>query len=85
MADFNHECPACSVGDLYVVAGEFETHIPVGPDGFAFADAKFVNTSEERVECGNCKRRIPMAYVTGDMSREDCAALLINLPNPPIT
>lgn len=54
---FRTTCPKCGVSDqLEVVSGFFSTSgMFLSPDGFAFADAKQVETSSERVRCVVCQ------------------------------
>lgn len=56
---YRHECPFCG-GGLRVVAFLATTSIPLGPDGFATADADFMNTSSEIVQCPDCFARGPL-------------------------
>jgi len=58
-------CPTCGAEELWVVAGSFSSRIPLAPDGFAFCDAKFVDTEDELVECGACAARFPLAALDG--------------------
>jgi len=60
MADYKLDCPRCGAvpetAALQVIGGEFETSgVYLEPDGFAFSDAKQVNTTEERVRCSVCE------------------------------
>jgi len=57
---YQHLCQQCGSG-LVVTGGTFTTRIPLGADGFAFADAMFVETQDEMVACTNCS-------YTGDLS-----------------
>lgn len=56
---FVHECPKCG-GNLFIVSGTFATRIPIYPDGFSTEDAKYFDTSDEVVECGDCKYTGPL-------------------------
>lgn len=58
-------CPRCGAdGHLMVVRCSVSTRIPLGADGFAFVDAKFVDTSDEIVRCERCGTEFPLAEVT---------------------
>lgn len=48
-------CPECGSPDLFVIAGTFTARgMALMPDGFAFVDAKGVDTSDEIVACDEC-------------------------------
>jgi hypothetical protein len=60
MGDYKTTCTECGAEDqLEIHSGHFRaTGMRLTPDGFAFADAKQVDTEEEIVRCLNCKRLI---------------------------
>lgn len=66
-AVFKDKCPHCKQGELEVVSGVFTaTGMTLSKDGFAFQEAKQVDTSDEVVQCTNpeCGRAFPLAEVT---------------------
>jgi uncharacterized protein YbaR (Trm112 family) len=59
---FRTVCPFCGTdGRLTVVSGRFyATGMWLTEDGFAFADAKQLDTEEEEVRCGACGQVFPL-------------------------
>jgi hypothetical protein len=56
-------CPGCNDSDcLYVIAGSFQAvSMPLKSDGFAFSEAKQIDTEEETVRCKSCTRMAPLS------------------------
>jgi len=64
-ASFFPQCPACGGTDLTVTSGTFSAAgMPLSADGFAFADAAQVDTSDEAVTCGTCGMVWPLGLFT---------------------
>lgn len=66
-AVFKDKCPYCRNGGLEVVSGVFTaTGMTLAKDGFAFQEAKQIDTDDEIVQCTNpkCGCRFPLAEVT---------------------
>lgn len=64
-ASFFPRCPFCGYTTLSVTQGAFNaTDMALTPDGFAFADARHVSTSDETVECGQCHQQMPLGLLT---------------------
>ena len=53
---------------MYVYSGTFSAMgMPLDAvEGFSFSDAKQVDTSDERVQCGYCKGTWDLAFLTID-------------------
>lgn len=63
---FKDECPECG-GDLEVIGGSFSAEgLLLTPDGFAFEDAKQIDTENVRVQCIGCKKVFPIGKLTLD-------------------
>ena len=59
-------CPDCGVADqMNVYSGTFiAMGMPLdAAEGFSFSDAKQVDTSDERVQCGYCKGTWDLAFL----------------------
>lgn len=64
-ASFFPRCPFCGETTLSVTQGAFTAEdMTLTPDGFAFADARQVSTSDETVECGQCHHRMSLWLLT---------------------
>ena len=65
---FKTQCPKCRVeGRLEVRSGIFISHgMTLAADGFSFADAKQVDTQDERVECQSCNAVYVLEDLTSD-------------------
>jgi uncharacterized protein YbaR (Trm112 family) len=63
---FKTQCPYCKEGEhLVVVSGTFyATGMALSEDGFAFQEAKNIDTEDEIVRCGLCNKEFPLSEVT---------------------
>jgi len=66
---FITKCPRCNADDrLTVISGVFiTTGMCLTEDGFAFSEAKSVNTEDENVQCSACQYMFDLS----DLHRED--------------
>ena len=61
------KCPKCGTEDnLWVVRGTFSGSIPLSEDGFAFVDARCVDTEDEVVRCGACGAEFALSDLDAD-------------------
>ena len=67
-AQWNTTCPDCgAVDQLEVYTGKFSCRgMYLTGDGFSFADAKDVDTEDERVRCTACNSEWDLAFLTID-------------------
>lgn len=64
-ASFFPQCPACGGADLTVTFGIFfATGMRLAADGFAFIEARQVDTGDEAVTCGTCGAVWPLGLLT---------------------
>ena len=67
-AQWNTTCIDCGVADqLEVYTGKFSCRgMYLTGDGYSFADAKDVDTEDERVRCTACNSEWDLAFLTID-------------------
>ena len=64
---FKDKCPHCNAEELEVISGNFQAYgMKLCKDGFAFADAKQVDTDDENVRCRNCGNEYDLGELTED-------------------
>ena len=60
-------CPKCRVEDSLIVRGfTASTYIPLCSDGFSTLDAKFMDTEDEHVFCGECGAKFTLSELITD-------------------
>jgi hypothetical protein len=73
--DYFDVCPVCRC-HVHLKGCMIECDIPVTPDGWAYSDSPFMDSSEEVFWCDKCDHKVPNSWVMGTLSRGQAMAIM---------